>query len=112
MHRHVAATLKPPARNSPHLVSGSPAYPDAAGDQTSAVVLSCLTLLGIAVFSSGRAQQPENVRTLMRMKLSHSHSILEGIALEDFDKIASVSDPGVLAAERGVPRPGSSLWRF
>ena len=57
MHRHVAATLKPPARNSPHLVSGSPAYPDAAGDQTSAVVLGENDLLPIVL----RAVKPNGV---------------------------------------------------
>ena len=52
--------------------------------------LCCLVVLAVAAFSSGRAQPPE-VRTLMRMKLTHAQGILEGISIEDFDKIAKVT---------------------
>jgi type II secretory pathway component PulM len=41
---------------------------------------------GLAAAVRSPAQQ--NVETIMRMKLQHTQAILEGIATEDFDKIA------------------------
>jgi hypothetical protein len=55
------------------------------------VTFGCLAVLVLAAFSSGREPQPENVRTLMRMKLSHAQSLMEGLAVEDFDKMAKSS---------------------
>lgn len=54
-----------------------------------AIAAACVALtLGIrACFPTAAAQQPENVQTLMRLKLQHAQGVLEGIALEDFDKI-------------------------
>ncbi len=50
------------------------------------VSAACLALV-FGWLAMGNAQQPENVRTLMRLKLSHQQGVMEGIALEDFDKI-------------------------
>lgn len=54
-----------------------------------AIGAACLALtLGMrACFPTAAAQQPENVQTLMRLKLQHAQGVLEGIALEDFDKV-------------------------
>jgi hypothetical protein len=49
--------------------------------------LAALTLGLRACFPIAAAQQPDNVQTLMRAKLQHAQGVLEGIALEDFDKI-------------------------
>jgi hypothetical protein len=50
----------------------------------SLVVGSALALTGFAVWAS----QPNKVADFMRIKLAKSQSLLEGLALEDFDAIA------------------------
>ena len=37
---------------------------------------------------SGQSEEPNKVRDFMRVKLSHSEKVLEGLTIEDFDLIA------------------------
>ena len=62
------------------------------------LLISCsiLSVLGALAFSEERVPDAENVRALMRKKLSQTQSVLEGIALEDFDLIAK--NAGALSA--------------
>ena len=53
-----------------------------------ALLLSGLALLAYAGGLSGQADGPKKLSDLMRKKLEHSQKVLEGIALNDFDKIA------------------------
>lgn len=51
-----------------------------------------LTTFILATFLTslaGHADEPNKVNTLMRKKLEHSQKVLEGLALNDFDKIAT-----------------------
>jgi len=66
------------------------------------------TLLTVAVvavcgglIASGSADQPKpnEVSALMKLKLKHSQSILEGVAIEDFDMIAKNSQQLALLAQ-------------
>jgi len=50
--------------------------------------LPALLVAALVFALSGHAEEPSKVNTLMRKKLEHSQKILEGIALNDFDKIA------------------------
>ena len=51
-------------------------------------VLAALGLLVLFVVGQrGEGQQPDNVRTMMQLKLSHAQSILDGLATEDFEKV-------------------------
>jgi hypothetical protein len=50
--------------------------------------LPALLVAALVFTLSGHAEEPSKVNTLMRKKLEHSQKILEGIALNDFDKIA------------------------
>lgn len=50
-------------------------------------------LVGLAPFVS-RADEPkpkENIEVFMRVKLSHSQKVLEGLTTEDYDKVAKSS---------------------
>jgi hypothetical protein len=48
------------------------------------VVLGLLLVLGV----SGLGDEPKQVNTLMRRKLEQSQKVLEGVAVQDFKKIA------------------------
>lgn len=50
------------------------------------VALGVVVTAAVALQSYSAAQQ-QQVETIMRMKLKHTHAVLEGIATEDFDKI-------------------------
>lgn len=52
-----------------------------------AVLAMTAVVAGFVLQQLGAAQQQENVATIMRMKLKHTQSILEGIAVEDYDEI-------------------------
>ncbi|MCA9122518.1 MAG: hypothetical protein H6822_15065 [Planctomycetaceae bacterium] len=63
---------------------------------------TALTLiLGVVVsLNTTDAEQPEKpVETFMHAKLAHSQSILEGLAVEDFDQIAKSSQALTLLSE-------------
>jgi hypothetical protein len=64
--------------------------------------VSAACLLGVIV--AGQAQEPPAVRPdvvgeFMRAKLGHSQDVLEGLALEDFDKIARGAHELALASQ-------------
>jgi hypothetical protein len=50
-------------------------------------LLALLALLALVPALSGDNRKPEKTRDLMRKKLTNAQSILEGIAISDFDKI-------------------------
>jgi cytochrome c556 len=51
--------------------------------------VSVLSLSTIALLASGGyADRRDDLRDFMQVKLKHSQSVLEGLVLEDFDKIA------------------------
>jgi hypothetical protein len=63
-------------------------------------VLACL----LGLFVAGNAQEPPAVRPdvvgeFMRAKLRHSQDVLEGLTLEDFDKIARGAQELALASQ-------------
>ena len=55
-------------------------------------------ILTVALFASGipllcgHADQPDAVKALMRRKLENSQKVLEGVALNDFEKITKHAD--------------------
>ncbi|NIL96625.1 MAG: hypothetical protein GTO62_05665 [Planctomycetales bacterium] len=40
------------------------------------------------IASAGRAESPEELRAFMQVKLQHSQKLLEGLVLEDLDRVA------------------------
>ena len=74
-------------------------------------VLSCVTLIGVAVVGSfwqpsrlsaqpPVATGPNRLKPFMQQKLDHAKTLLEGLALEDFAKIAdSAQSLGLLSME-------------
>ena len=58
----------------------------------SAVAMMVLTFLGCCLVMSGQAKEPRKVSELMQRKLTSSQKILEGLALNDFDKIRENAD--------------------
>ena len=61
-------------------------------------------LAAACLIASGQAQEPPAVRPdvvadFMRAKLGHSQDVLEGLALEDFDKIARAANELALASQ-------------
>jgi len=65
---------------------------------------ACLLLFGVSLFClpvDGDAhQKPSPLKELMQSKLKQSQLILEGIAVEDFDKLASSSDRLLLITQQ------------
>ena len=62
---------------------------------TTVGLIGCALLLGFFVMR-GHTQQPDklrpnNVKGFMRVKLKHAQEVLEGLTLEDYDKIAKNS---------------------
>jgi hypothetical protein len=51
------------------------------------MLLALLALLALVPALSGDGRKPEKASDLMRKKLTNAQSILEGIAVSDFDKI-------------------------
>jgi len=51
------------------------------------LLASLIVIVAIWALPGRGAPQDDNVRTLMKLKLSHAHDALDGIALEDFAKI-------------------------
>ena len=55
-----------------------------------------LTVLAVALLGSGHAQEkkpaPKKPPTVMQRKLAHAQKVLEALALNDFDKIATNAD--------------------
>lgn len=61
-------------------------------------------LAAVCLFAASQAQEPPAVRPdvvgdFMRAKLGHSQDVLEGLALEDFDKIARGAQELALASQ-------------
>jgi hypothetical protein len=60
------------------------------------LVLAVLVLVAGVPFLSGHGaepqKEPDQVSALMRRKLQHAQQVLEGIALNDFNKIAKEAD--------------------
>jgi hypothetical protein len=52
----------------------------------STVVFGLLLLLGVPVLS-GHTEEPKKEDALMQRKLKHAQKVLEGLAINDFDKI-------------------------
>jgi hypothetical protein len=56
----------------------------------------CFSVLAV----SGRAQSPEELRAFMQLKLKHSKNVLEGLVLEDLDRVAkSAQELALLSQE-------------
>ena len=60
--------------------------------------MKCLAVGGVAavivtavLIGSGQSEEPNKVRDFMRVKLSYSQKVLEGLTIEDFDLIAKNS---------------------
>ena len=70
------------------------------------IALSC-TLTCLLTSLTAHAQQPvpgsdTTLKPVMRLKLDHSKNLLEGLALEDYDKIRkSAQQLGLLSLESG-----------
>jgi hypothetical protein len=61
-------------------------------------IVSFALLVGFS-HPSGFGEDPQNVTELMRKKLKHAQAVLEGIAVNDFDKIAQSSDELMLISK-------------
>src|SRR5688572_25985929 len=60
--------------------------------------VAALALLAGIPAHDGQAQDPK-IRDLMHKKLTNSQKILEGIAIQDFDKIAEGADELILISK-------------
>jgi hypothetical protein len=58
-----------------------------------------LVLIAGAVTASGRADDAKDVGPLMRKKLQHSQLVLEGIAVNDYDRITKNAE-GLIAVSK------------
>jgi hypothetical protein len=61
--------------------------------------LTTLVLAALLPTLAGHAEEPSKVSTLMRKKLEHSQKVLEALALNDYDRIASNANELILISK-------------